>query len=257
MFPADARTHIRGMTPRELKSLMARTRASSEMLGEVLGISPVQIRKWRGGARPVPDRHINPMRSFFAERAGALGIDRRTLPEIPERIDPAAIAPPPVAPSAPAVIAPPAAPSIITVSPRGDRLPPANTSSIVNLVNEAVAAIVGSGSRMTTGRRAVPASLPTQPSSPAAASTRAAQGSAQPFPPARVPQPADRPAVIRSGPPAHIAPLDGRPTFAGVSYCAYWRQGGKGEPGRVFCAQLAAPWSDFCAEHFVEAMRRA
>src|SRR5436305_5595358 len=115
------------MTPRELKSLMARTRASSEMLGKALGISPVQVRKWRGGARPIPERHLDKIEAFFRQRATALGVDRRTLPEIPERVDPAAIARPPVAPSAPAVIASPAAPRTITVSPRGDRLPPANT----------------------------------------------------------------------------------------------------------------------------------
>jgi hypothetical protein len=69
------------MTPRELKSLMAGTRSSSLMLGEALGISPVQIRKWRGGARPIPEYHLDKIEAFFRDRGAR-------PPETPRTIDP-------------------------------------------------------------------------------------------------------------------------------------------------------------------------
>jgi hypothetical protein len=72
------------MTPRELKSLMARTHSSSLMLGEALGISPVQIRKWRGGARPIPEYHLDKIEAFFRDRGAR-------PPETPRTIDPRAI----------------------------------------------------------------------------------------------------------------------------------------------------------------------
>src|SRR5215218_2216354 len=76
------------MSPKELKSLMARTRTSSLMLAAALGIAPQQVRKWRAGTRPVPERHISAMRLFFHNRAESLGVEARSLPEIPERVDP-------------------------------------------------------------------------------------------------------------------------------------------------------------------------
>jgi hypothetical protein len=81
------------MSPKELKSLMARTRTSSPMLAEALGIAPQQIRKWRAGTRPVPERHTSAMRLFFRDRAASFGVEPRTLPEIPERVNPREILP--------------------------------------------------------------------------------------------------------------------------------------------------------------------
>jgi hypothetical protein len=132
VFPADARTHIRGMTPRELKSLMARTRASSEMLGKALGISPVQIRKWRGGARPIPEHHLDKIEAFFRDR----GV---RPPETPRTIDPRDI------PQASVSHA-------VRITPRDDPLPPANGATIVEAINGLVA--------MLASRRADPVLAP-------------------------------------------------------------------------------------------------
>src|SRR5436190_5068745 len=100
------------MSPKELKSLMARTRTSSLMLAAALGIAPQQIRKWRAGTRPVPERHIPAMRLLFHDRAERLGLEPRSLPEIPERVDPREIAPAPIE-------------HRIMIAPRVDPLPPA------------------------------------------------------------------------------------------------------------------------------------
>src|SRR5947208_1184493 len=110
------------MTPRELKSLMARTRASSEMLGKALGISPVQVRKWRGGARPVPEHHLDKIEAFFRDRGAR-------PPETPRTIDPRDIPRAPVSHS-------------FTITPRDDPLPPANGATLVEAINGLVAMLL-------------------------------------------------------------------------------------------------------------------
>ena len=85
---------------------MARTHSSSLMLGEALGISPVQIRKWRGGARPVPEHHLDKIEAFFRERGAR-------PPETPRTIDPREIPQAPVS-------------HRVTITARDDPLPPAN-----------------------------------------------------------------------------------------------------------------------------------
>ena len=109
------------MSPKELKSLMARTRTSSPMLAEALGIAPQQIRKWRAGTRPVPERHISAMRLLFRERAESLGLEPRSLPEIPERVDPRQIVPAPIE-------------HRIAIEARDDPLPAADGASMVEII---------------------------------------------------------------------------------------------------------------------------
>src|SRR2546423_10045034 len=109
------------MTSKELKSLMARTHSSSLMLGEALGISPVQIRKWRSGARPVPEHHLDKIEAFFRDRGAR-------PPETPRTIDPRDI------PQAPVT-------HRLTITRRDDPLPPANGATIVEAINGLVAAL--------------------------------------------------------------------------------------------------------------------
>src|SRR4051812_36508144 len=77
------------MTPKELRSIMWRTRASSLMLSKELGIASQQIRKWRSGTRPIPQHHLDRLEAFFRER-GAMP------PETPRLIDPRDVATEPI-----------------------------------------------------------------------------------------------------------------------------------------------------------------
>src|SRR5205085_11664824 len=112
------------MSPKELKSLMARTRTSSPMLAEVLEIAPQQIRKWRAGTRPVPERHMSAMRLLFRDRAESLGLEPRSLPEIPERVDPREIEPAPIEHA---------------IEARDEPLPQAGGATLVEAINSLVA----------------------------------------------------------------------------------------------------------------------
>src|SRR3954471_14450785 len=106
------------MSLKDLNSLMARSRSRSLMLAAGHRIAPQQIRKWRAGTRPVPERHIPTMRLFFRDRAESLGIEPRSLPEIPELVDPRQIAPAPIE-------------HRVTIAARDEPLPPANGASII------------------------------------------------------------------------------------------------------------------------------
>jgi hypothetical protein len=117
------------MSPKELKSLMARTRTSSPMLAEALGIAPQQIRKWRAGTRPVPERHMSAMRLLFRDRAESLGLEPRSLPEIPERVDPREIAPTPIE-------------HRVRIEARDAPLPRADGATLVEAINTLVAMLV-------------------------------------------------------------------------------------------------------------------
>jgi transcriptional regulator with XRE-family HTH domain len=78
------------MTPAELRSLMYRTRISSETLGRMLGIAPQQIRKWRRGERPIPERHLPAIEALVARVPPPLAVPRPLGEESP----PARIVPP-------------------------------------------------------------------------------------------------------------------------------------------------------------------
>ena len=92
---------------------MARTHSSSLMLG--------QIRKWRGGARPIPERHLDKIEAFFRERGAR-------PPETPRMVDPRKIPPTLVSHS-------------FTITPRDDPQPPANGATIVEVINGLVAVL--------------------------------------------------------------------------------------------------------------------
>src|SRR4051794_15182336 len=119
------------MSPKELKSLMARTRTSSPMLAAALGIAPQQIRKWRAGTRPVPERHIPALCHLFHDRAEHFGLEQRDLPEIPELVDPREIAPAPIKPR-------------ITIHARDPPLPRTDTATIVQTINAVLAPLARS-----------------------------------------------------------------------------------------------------------------
>jgi hypothetical protein len=117
------------MSPKELKSLMERTRTSSPMLAEALGIAPQQVRKWRAGTRPVPQRHIPAMRLLFRDRAASLGLEPPSLPEKPERVDAREVVPTPIE-------------HRITIEGRDEPLPlAAERVSIVEVINGLVAGL--------------------------------------------------------------------------------------------------------------------
>jgi hypothetical protein len=220
------------MTPRELKSLMARTRASSEMLGKALGISPVQIRKWRSGARPIPEYHLDKIEAFFRDRGAR-------PPETPRTIDPRDI------PQARVT-------HRLTVSSRDDPLPPANSATIVEAINGLVAALA-------PRRRADPALAPALGEAEVTAPTARPQPMrlfrrddghhARPIiqPPSdRQPQVID---VMPLGPPPEpfSAPTGPR--------CRWPHIDAPGAPSGP-CEQLAAPGLPYCALHWVQHVRQ-
>ena len=206
---------------------MARTRSSSLMLGEALGISPVQVRKWRGGARPVPEHHLDKIEAFFRERGAR-------PPETPRTIDPREIPQEPVS-------------HRVTITPRDDPLPPANRATIVEAVNDLVAALA-------SRRRADPVPAPAKAAAP---TTRP-----QPLslfrpddhgPPARriAQPPAPQAAIVDAmplGPPPEpfSAPRGPR--------CRWPHTDAPGAPSRP-CEQLAAPGLPYCTLHWVQHVR--
>jgi hypothetical protein len=255
------------MSPTVLKSLMARTRASSVMLGEALGIRPVQIRKWRTGTRPVPEHHINSMRSFFAERAAQLGIDPRTLPEIPERVDLREIAP---AAAVEEPESPPTRPARVRRASRLPRTPsrrraasgdpkpagsppPGRTSTSTPPPSTSVSTSTASGS--ATLIEAINAGLallrpakddprPSPPSLPSPLS----QPPPEILPPLRliVPAQSQQRRKAQTIEALALAPLPVPFTPPRGPRCA-WFSTAPGEQGR--CGQIAAPGSPLCAMH--------
>jgi hypothetical protein len=260
------------MTPKQLKSLMHRTRASSEMLGPALGIAPAQIRKWRRGARKVPAHHINRMRVFFAERAAKIGIDPPTLPEIPELVDLGEIAPAAAeeeelsAPAPrervrrpsrlprihrrraasgdpkPAISTPPGRTSTSTPAP-----PTAGGgATLIEAINAALAPLLRRETPATV-RRAAPRSLPSPPSLPSSLPL------VEISPPMRLIVPVQSrrrrqtrtiEALALGPPPQPFTPPRG-PRCAFVSTAP-------GEQGR--CGQIAAPGSPLCAMHHLQSI---
>src|SRR5437868_14089741 len=215
------------MTPRELKSLMARTRASSLMLGEALGISPVQIRKWRGGARPIPEHHLDKIEAFFRERGAQ-------PPETPRMVDPREIPQAPVSQS-------------FTITPHDDPLPPANGATIVETINGLVAMLLPRRPADPMPR-AVPA--PTVRPPPLSLFRRderdlPVRPIAQP-PAARPPQVID---AMPLGPPQEpfSAPTGPRCRWPHID-----APGASSGP----CEQLAAPGLPYCALHWVQHVRQ-
>ena len=220
------------MTPRELKSLMARTRASSLMLGEALGISPVQIRKWRGGARRVPEHHLDKIEAFFRERGAR-------PPETPRTIDPREIPQPPVS-------------HHVTITARDDPLPPASGATIVEAINGLVAALVPRGRTFPVP---APAPVKDEAAAPAARpqplSLFRRDDDGQPARPIAQP-PAAQPQIIDAmprGPPPE-------PFSAPRGPRCHWPQtDAPGAPSGP-CEQLAAPGLPYCALHWVQHVRQ-
>jgi hypothetical protein len=229
VFPADARTHIRDMTPKELKSLMARTRASSEMLGKALGISPVQVRKWRGGARPIPERHLDKIEAFFRERGAQ-------PPETPRMVDPRDV------PQAPVT-------HRFTITPRDDPLPPANGATLVEAINGLIAVLLR--------RRRTDPML-----APALAEAKVAAPTARPQPLSQFRRDDhDQPACPIAEPPAartaqiiDAMPLGPPPEPFSVPKGPRCRWPHTDTPGASSgpCEQLAAPGLLYCALHWVQ-----
>jgi len=221
------------MSPKELKSLMARTRTSSLMLAAALGIAPQQVRKWRAGTRPVPERHISAMRLLFHNRAESLGLEPRSLPEIPERVDPREIAPAPIE-------------HRVTIEPRDDPLPPANGVTIVEAINGLVALLPP---RQRADPMPRPAPAPTARPQPLSLFRRDDHG--QPARPIARP-PAAQPQIINAmplGPPPEpfSAPRGPR--------CRWPHTDAPGAPAGP-CEQLAAPGLSYCALHWVQHVRQ-
>ena len=223
---------MKGMTPKELKSLMARTRSSSVMLGQALGISPVQIRKWRGGARPIPEHHLDKIEGFFRERGAQ-------PPETPRIVDPRKI------PRAPVT-------HRFTITSRDDPLPPANGATIVEAINGLVA-------MLAARRRADPGLAPVPAQAEAAALTARprplslfrADDHGQPAcpivrPPAAKPQIIDA-MPLGSPPEPFAAPRGPRCRWAHTD-----------TPGAPLgpCEQLASPGLPYCALHWVQYVRQ-
>lgn len=232
------------MSPKELKSLMARTRTSSPMLAEALGIAEQQIRKWRAGTRPVPERHISVMRRLFSDRAASLGVEPRSLPEIPERVDPREIAAAPIE-------------HRVTIEARDEPLPPANGPAVIDAINSAVA--------LLTGRRPALQRPVAPPAAPAkAAMVRALDREtilppavpvrARPLPPAVIipaQQQQRRPPIINAvplGPPTVPFAMPRGPR------CQWPQSMPPGAPSGP-CEQLAAPGAAYCALHLVQHMQ--
>jgi hypothetical protein len=220
------------MTPRELKSLMARTHSSSLMLGDALDISPVQIRKWRGGARPIPEYHLDKIEAFFRERGAQ-------PPETPRTIDPRDI------PQAPVT-------HRFTITRRDDPLPPANGTTIIEAINGLVAVLA-------PRKRADPVLAPVPAQAGAAAPTarprpvslfrrddhgQSARPIAQP-PAARQPQIIDA-MPLGPSPEPFSAPRGPR--------CRWTHTDTPGAPSGQ-CEQLAAPGLPYCALHWVQHVR--
>ena len=221
------------MSPIELKSLMARTRTSSLMLAAALGIAPQQVRKWRAGTRPVPERHISAMRLLFHNRAESLGLEPRSLPEIPERVDPREIAPAPIE-------------HRITIAGRDEPLPPANGASIIEAINGVVALLVPRRPVDATPRPAPPA--PPATAQPQAPSLFRRDHHRQSDHPIARPPAAQQPQIIDAmplGPPPEpfSAPRGPR--------CRWPHNDTPGAPSGP-CEQLASPGLPYCSLHWVQ-----
>lgn len=221
------------MSPNELKSLMARTRTSSPILAEALGIAPQQIRKWRSGTRPVPEHHLPAIRILFRDRAESLGLEPQSLPEIPEPVDPRQIVPAPIE-------------HRIAIEPRDDPRPPADGATLVEAINSLVAMLVPRR-RADPMPRAVPA--PTVRPQPLSLFRRDDHG--QPARPIARP-PAAQPHIIEGmplGPPPEpfSAPTGTR--------CRWPHTNTPGAPSGP-CEQLAAPGVPYCALHWVQHLRQ-
>lgn len=224
------------MSPKELKSLMERSRTSSAILAEALGIAPQQIRKWRVGTRPIPERHIAAMRLLFRDRAKGFKVEPRSLSARPERVDPAEIVPAPIE-------------NRLPIEPRDEQRPSANRATIVEAINSFVAIL------SAPRRRADPTLVP------ALAKAEVTAPTARPLPlslfrrderglPAR---PIARPQLVRPqiidatplGPPAEpfSAPRGPR--------CCWPHTDVPGAPSGP-CEQLVAPGLPYCALHWVQ-----
>jgi hypothetical protein len=216
------------VTPKELRSLMARTRSSSLMLGEALGISPVQIRKWRGGVRPVPEYHLDRIEAFFRGRGAR-------PPETPRTIDPREI------PRAPVT-------HRVTITPRDDPLPPANGATIVEVINGLLAALA-SGRRADPMPRAIPA--PTVRLQPSSLFRRAERD--LPVHPTAQPPAVPQPQIIDAMPLG--APSPEPFSVPRGPRCRWPRTDSPGAPAGP-CEQLAAPGLPYCALHWVQHVRQ-
>lgn len=221
------------MSPKELKSLMARTRTSSPMLAEALGIAPQQIRKWRAGERPVPERHISAMGLLFRDRAENLGLEPRSLPDIPERVDPREIVPAPIE-------------HRIAIEARDEPLPPANGASVVEAINGLVAMLVPRRPADPMPRAVSPSTIQPRPLSLFRRHDHGQPARPIAQPPAAQPQIID---VMPLGPPPEpfSAPTGPR--------CHWPHTDAPGVPSGP-CEQLAAPGLPYCALHWVQHVRQ-
>jgi hypothetical protein len=192
----------------------------------------VQIRKWRGGARPIPERHLDKIEAFFRERGAE-------PPETPRMVDPRKIPPTPVSHS-------------FTITPRDDPQPPANGATIVEAINGLIAVLA-------PRKRADPMLAP----SPAEAKVAAPTARSQPLslfrrddhglparpvarPPAGLPQIID---AMPLGPPPEPFSVPRGPR------CRWPHTDVPGAPSGP-CEQLAAPGQPYCALHWVQHLRQ-
>jgi hypothetical protein len=220
------------MTPRELKSLMARTHSSSLMLGEALGISPVQIRKRRGGARPIPERHLDKIEAFLRDRGAQ-------PPETTRMVDPKEIPPTPASHS-------------FTITPCDDP-PPARNVTIIETINGLVAALA-------PRRRTAPMLAPALAEAEVATPTARPQASGlfrrdDHGPPAR---PIAQPPTARTAHIIDAMPLGPPPEpFSAPKEprCRWPHTDAPGAPSGP-CEQLAAPGLPYCALHWVQHVRQ-
>src|SRR4051794_26496572 len=104
------------MAPDELHKLMHRFRVSSDKLGKAIGVHPVTVRRWRSGARRPGRRDADRMIAFFRELGG------EPMPTID-----------------PAEIVPLRTEHRITIEPRDDPLPSANSVAIIEAVSGLIA----------------------------------------------------------------------------------------------------------------------
>lgn len=137
------------MTPKELRSLMARTRTTSGRIATALGISGQQVRRWRTGTRPIPKHHLPAIEKILRD-AGA------TSAAVAPRIDPRDIPAPTVE-------------NRISIGLRDDI--PAGTGSMVDVVNSVLGALFAN-----------PQPQPAQPPAPAAAAVVRAMPTRPPAP---------------------------------------------------------------------------
>jgi hypothetical protein len=170
--------------------------------------------------------------ALFRDRAASFGVEPRTLPEIPERVNPREILPTAIE-------------HRITIEARDEPLPPAGTATIIETINGLVA-------MLASRRRAdpVPRPAPAQTARPQPLGLFRRDDRGQPARPialaARQPQIID--AMPLGPPPAPFTAPHG-------PRCRWPHTDTPGAPSGP-CEQMAAPGLPYCALHWVQHVRR-